>query len=195
MYADSYKHLAETMRKAFAPISATYLESSQKSIEALNELVKKLAHPMSPCFSAENLNTSLSYLTDLCKSIASNLTEESVGSFDFIDEINFQDEYVELTEAECNSINKLMEVSGTAETPVVPKKKYPSIGLIIAILSLILSLYDTFGTTSFQKELIEKLDKICDLLNEPKPEVPQPVPEYDLPIQESDFEAPDFYKM
>lgn len=203
MYENTYTYLSDTidsLKKTLTSLITLQTDTTQMCLSSLDESIKNIKNILSSSFySSIPLDEVSKQVSNLCKIMLSNLTDIapiSEDTFDFLDEINFQNEYVEFTKDECDSINKLIETSESTNIPiVVPKKKYPSAGFIISVLSLILSLYATFGTTPFQKELLEGINNICNLLIEFQSDNPQSAPEPDLSIQESHSEAPDFYKM
>ncbi len=202
MYDEMYINLADVMRKTIASLTTLQTETMQMCLDATADSMQKTLRVMaSSCYPSKTaLNEIATLMSDLYNAMFPSISTIgtppiSSDNFNFLNEIDFQDEYVELTEEECDSINDLIEKSDVTDIPtVVPQKKYLSIELIIAIFSLILNLYSTFGTTPFQKELLEKMNTICELLNESQSSSSQSAPEPDLSNQESDCEAPDFYK-
>lgn len=175
MYTDSYKYLSEIMQKSFSSISSTYLESTQKSFETLIESAKYLAQVTLSGYSVENLRNLLSYLSDLCKDSVSNIPEVKNDSFDFLSNVVVQDEHVELTEADCDSINTLLSSSiASKDVPAkVSKGKIKVVDfiktVIIPILALLLpmmqnSFYNKQASLESQKTQIQEQEYQAQVL-------------------------------
>ncbi len=140
MYIDSYKCLLETLQKSFSSIVTMHLELTQMSFDALKESFDELAHIISSCYTTEYLSASLLHLSNFYKDIFSIITNTNIptipnDAFDFLNEIDFQNEYIELTENDCYSINALFNFVDL-ECPVkpVPHNKTSSIQFALTIL-------------------------------------------------------------
>lgn len=141
MSENIYKNLADTFQETIAPLLAIQAETAQMSINALDESLKNitsiLTTSLNPSASLVEASKQLSYL---CKIMLSSLTITdappiSDNAFDFLDKIDFQNEYIELTEENCDSINELLDLTNAENSSKVkPTDKTPTIQFIISVL-------------------------------------------------------------
>lgn len=137
MLTNSYKLLAEVMENAFAPIAEFYTETTKASLNTIACQAKELCETIMPVYSPENFNKLASQISDLCNIIllsfdGSSGEEESLSFFETID---FQSEFVELTEEDCNSINSLLELTSVENAPKIsPHDRTPTIQFILSIV-------------------------------------------------------------
>lgn len=192
MSENIYKNLADTFQETIAPLLAIQTETTQMSINALGESLKNitsiLTTSLNPSASLIETSKQLSYL---CKIMLSSLTITdappiSDNAFDFLEEIDFQNEYIELTEENCDSINELLDLTDTENSSkVMPADKTPTIQFIISVLVPIiigfLQLWqneehyklDSIEAQNVQmqeqenyEQIMQKLSDIIDSLNE-----------------------------
>lgn len=138
MYTNSYHFLAETMKNALAPIAKLYnADTFKASLDELTSKMKELYTIMMPAYSPEHFKELALQLSDLCKNMLLTLEspEISEDSLTFLDNIDFQNEYVKLSAEDCNSINTLIDLSNVDETPkVTPTDKMPTIQFLLTII-------------------------------------------------------------
>lgn len=131
MNENIYNHLSDIIQKAFSPII-----NSQPEFDTLKDSIEKLTHTLASCYT-KPLANSLSQLSDLCNTrlLKIELPRIPPNALSFIDEINFREECIDLTESECDSINTLFELADI-ESPlkVESHSKISTIQFVISIL-------------------------------------------------------------
>ena len=188
MYNNSYGHLAEAMRKAFAPLATSYTESTKASFNELASIVKELCYIIMPAYPSEHFKELALQMSDLCKNTLSILENFEIpdSTLDFWENMDFQSEYIELTTDNCDSINALLDLTNVEDTPkVTPNDKTPAIqfwlSIIIPIIIGIMQLWqnenhyklDSIETQNIQvqeqeryEQIMQSLSDIIDSLNE-----------------------------
>lgn len=125
------------MDETKTPVITIQSESAKASIENLSKALTAFSRSLSSIYSSDQFIGSAALLSALSNSMSS--IAEKVGisqsAFDFLKELDFQNEHIELTEEDCDSINKLSKLSST-ENPVIvtPNGKTPTVQFIISIL-------------------------------------------------------------
>ncbi len=139
MNKNIYKNFADTLQKAIDPLNLR-VKTTQISLTALEESLKNfaniLATSLSPTehFIETSKQLSVLYSIMLSKLTITDTTSISDDAFDFLDEIDFQDEYIEFTEENCDSINALLDLTDIENTSkVTPTNKTPTIQFIISV--------------------------------------------------------------
>lgn len=171
MYSNNYKLLAETIENAIAPLEKSYSADAFKaSLDEFTSKTKELYAIMEPVYSSEHFKQLALQLSDLCKSTLLILENSEIpeDSLAFLDSIDLQNEYVELTEDDCKSINNLLESSDSSNdaNPKVSKGKMSMADFIksvlIPILAIILPIlltiyYHKVDSIESQKRYLEEI--------------------------------------
>lgn len=170
MYENSYKLLAETMRTTLASIVTSYTESSKLAFSALTTQITELCNIIMPIYSSEHFMDLASQMSELCKNMLSILNNPTMpdNAFDFLNNINLQDEYIELTEDNSNSINTFLESSNAAnDAPEKIQKGKIAVpdfikSVLIPVLSILLPMllnlyYHKVNSIESQKQYIAEL--------------------------------------
>ena len=187
-YSNNYKYLAETIRKSLTPIAELYTKSTKASFDELTYKLKELCNIMVPMYSAEHFKELALQISDLQKNMLLILNNPEIpdNALDFLEDIDIQNEYVELTEENCDSINALLDLTNVEGTPKVnPNEKTPAIqfwlSIIIPIIIGFLQLWqnenhyklDSIETQNVQiqeqeryEQIMQSLSDIIDSLNE-----------------------------
>lgn len=222
MYTNSYKFLSETIKNAFAPIAKSYnADTIKDSFDELVSKMKELYTIMMPAYSSEHFKELALQLSDLCKNTLLILenSETPEDSLAFLDSIDIQKEYVELSEEDCNSINILLDLTNVDEAPkATPADKTPTVQffltIIIPIIIGFLQLWqnenhykmDSIEAQNTQiqeqeryEQLMQSLSDIIDSLNElqesqescPCNHSDAPVLQDEVPTDTPDAQLPD----
>lgn len=171
MYSNNYKLLAEALENALAPIAKLYSADTFKdSFDALTSKMKELYAIMEPIYSSEHFKQLALQLSVLCKSTLLILENSEIpeDSLSFLDNIDIQNEYVELTEDDCKSINTLLESSDASnDTPPKVSKGKMSMAefiksVLIPIFAIVLPIlltiyYHKVDSIESQKRYLEEL--------------------------------------
>ena len=112
-------------------------ETKTPVITIQSESTKAFSRSLSSIYSSDKFIGSAALLSALSNSMSSIAEKAGIpqDAFDFLKELDFQNEHIELTEENCDSINKLSKLS-SAENPVIitPNSKTPTVQFVISIL-------------------------------------------------------------
>jgi len=115
MYEDIYKKISDSLINAFSP----FIESQTAFISnAFNSITDTLQESLCSIAAGYSQNTAAILANEIAALVnamipAIELPCISLPDVNFLKEINFQEEYIELTEDDCNAINTLLESPDT----------------------------------------------------------------------------------
>lgn len=169
MNENDYKNMSEIIQKSLADIPESCFKLSQDSIKALQESVKAISTVINHYQLSEQLIESAKTLSALSKVTLANIEPITISphAFDFLKNIDFQSEYVNLTEDDCDTINTILESSNTTDTPAKISKRKMTLAdfiktVLIPILAILLpmiqnSYLNKVNSIESQKAYIEEL--------------------------------------
>ncbi len=134
-----------SIQKSLLAVNEASLESFQLSVERLGKILEDLfcSIKLNYSYVINQLSEIADLLTKVCQSAISNseLLTKPQYSFEFLKNIDLHNEYIDLTEDDCSSINILLESSGISDdAPPVSKGKMAVSDFIGAILIPILAI-------------------------------------------------------
>lgn len=125
------------MNETENPVTTIQSENTKASIENLSIALTAFSRSLSSIRSSDQLIGITALFSDLSNSMSSIVEKAGIpqNSFDFLKELNFQNEHIELTEENCDAINTLSRLSST-ENPVIvtPNSKTSTVQFVISIL-------------------------------------------------------------
>lgn len=170
MNEDYYLQISESIQKAFAPISDVCTKFMPEITDNLITSAETISNLISSICSTEQIENMTLQLASLSKAVIpniSNMPTFPVEIFDFLKNIDFDGNYVNLAEDDCNTINTILKSSNTVDVPVkISKGKIALTDFIktvlIPILAILLpmiqnSYYHKVNSIESQKAHIEEL--------------------------------------
>lgn len=135
------------MNETENPVTTIQSENTKATIENLSMALTAFSRSLSSIRSSDQLIGITTLFSDLSNSMS--LIVEKAGipqnSFDFLKELDFQNEYIELDEDSCTSINTILESTASTSTPPkISKGKislYNFVSLMISIFGVLLTIY------------------------------------------------------
>lgn len=135
-----------------------HLQNFQTAVDDLNKTIKTSLQTLTFPYSSDYLTKTSVLLHELCQTICTEIKIPTISPecFDFLKNVDFKNESIELTKNDYDSINTILEASISNNPPLeAPKKKITKIefiSLIISILGILLSLL-SFLQTKYYHEL------------------------------------------
>lgn len=135
------------MNETENPVTTIQSENTKASIENLSIALTAFSRSISSIYSFDQLAESAARLSDLSRSLNSIIEKSGIpqDSFDFLKKLDFQNEYIELDEDSCTSINAILESTASTSTPPkISKGKislYNFVSLMISIFGVLLTIY------------------------------------------------------
>ena len=169
---DNYKYLSELLTHSVISISKISLESTQSFADNIAKMLENLSNVTASYYSnmSDQLTEVATHLSELCQSLISSIEIPTISSesFEFLKNIDFQDECIELNEDACDSINTILEFSENPDVTAKVSKGQLTLAdfitILIAILAIVLpmiqtSYYHKIDTIESQKVYIEELQQ------------------------------------
>ena len=119
MNEDYYLQISETLQKTFAPISDICTKLLPKNIDDLVALLEVLSKAASTLYSTEQIEDITMQLASLSKVVIPNINNMPtfpIEIFDFLKNISFDGNYINLTEDDCNTVNTILESSNNSDS-------------------------------------------------------------------------------
>lgn len=172
MQENYYKNLSEILQKSLSNIPESYFKLPQDSINALSKSAKAISASVYPSNLTDQLAEITTALSALSKATLSNVESTTIFSnaLNFFGNINLQNEqneHIELTENDCDSINTILKSSNTVDVPAKISKGKIALAdfirtVLIPILAILLpmiqnSYYHKVNSIESQKAHIEEL--------------------------------------
>lgn len=125
------------MNETEKSVTAIQSENTKASIENLSMALTAFSRSLSSIRSSDQLIEITVLLSALSNSMSSIAKKAGIpqNSFDFLKELNFQNEHIELNEENCDAINNLSRLSSTENRVIVtPNSKTPTVQFVISVL-------------------------------------------------------------
>ncbi len=193
MIEDICKNMSGTLTDAFSSSILLQSELALKSLDSLAESLEKFACKLSSCI-MENLTANISaQIPEIIDAILPviELPTLKLESFNFFKNLNFQENYVKLSEEDCHSIDSILgpfNVSGNIPIKVTNQKMAVSDfikSVLIPILAILLPMlltiyYHKIDSIESQKCRMEELRQKEEALNTMKQQLQNDIEEKEI---------------